>query len=263
MTSPTRASLALVLALPLALSACSDEGEVPPGELSGHGGGASTSTTGAGGATTTTTTSAGGAGGATTTTSGGGGATSAGGAGGGATSAGGAGGAGGTTTTTSGSGGGGGGGGTPCTWQAGKDVCGAGLYCDGCAGVCVPQPAKGAEGGEKSPVCGCDGNTYWNASVAASHLVGVASAGACSPGKTCGGFGGKACAAGLFCNYSGIPDVCLIADAGGTCWGMPAVCTPEVGFGPASRECGAAQCAWECDLVKKQVAFEVDGGCPQ
>jgi hypothetical protein len=124
-------------------------------------------------------------------------------------------------------------------------------------------PAKGSEQAPKQPVCGCDGVTYWNASVAASHAVGVASAGACSPGKTCAGFGNIKCPAGLYCNISGPPNVCQIADVGGTCWGMPETCTPEAGFGPQSRACNAAQCEWECDLVKKGAAFEIDGGCPK
>jgi hypothetical protein len=253
-----RASLFALIALPLALVACSDEGEVSPGELSGSGGSSATTTTSTSASTststsTTTTTGTGGAGGASTSTSAGGhgGATT-------TTGAGGQGGAG-----QGGAGQGGAGGGTACTWQAGKNPCGAGFYCDGCAGTCVAEPAAGAEEQAKAPVCGCDGATYWNASIAASHKVGVKSAGACASGGTCGGFGGQGCAAGLYCNYSVEPNVCQIADGAGQCWAMPATCKPEAGIGPQARACGAQSCAYECDLVKQQVAFQVDGGCPK
>lgn len=257
-----RASLVVSLALSVSVVACSDDGEVPPDSLSGQGGATTTAAGGSGLGGATTTTGAGGTGGTTTPTGGGGhggqattGGGGHGGAGGGAGAGqGGAGGSGGS---------GGAGGSTPCSWQANANTCGAGFYCDGCAGVCAPNPPKGSETPAKAPVCGCDGNTYWNASVAASYLVGVASAGACALGKTCGGFGGMQCAAGLYCNYSGLPNICQIADVGGKCWGMPLACVPDVGFGPPSRACKAAQCEWECDLIKKQAVFELDGVCPQ
>lgn len=249
-----RALLVVSLALSVPVVACSDDGEVPPDSLSGQGG-ATTTAAGGSGLGGATTTGAGGQGGTTTPTGGGGHGGQA------TTGTGGQGGAGGGKGGAGGSGGSGGS--APCNWQANANPCGAGFYCDGCAGVCAPNPMQGSETAAKSLVCGCDGNTYWNASVAGASLVGVAAVGACAQGKTCGGFGGMQCAAGLYCNYSGLPNICQIADVGGKCWGMPLTCVPDVGFGPQSRACKAAQCEWECELIKKQAVFELDGACPQ
>jgi hypothetical protein len=157
------------------------------------------------------------------------------------------------------------GGGMVCTWSAGNNPCGAGMYCDapGCGqGTCAPVGA--AEMPDKNAVCGCDTLTYWNASVAASHGVATSGAGACMPGKTCGGFGGFMCPAGASCNYGGADkSVCQIADGGGTCWVLPAQCGMVVGFGPQTRACGAMVCTDECDLIKQQVAWYPDNTCPQ
>jgi hypothetical protein len=238
-------AFALVVAPASVFAGCSDDDDDASLTTASSGAGASTSAS--------TAASAGGA-----AASGGTGA----GAGGG-TATGGTGGAGGGAT-------GGTGGGAACVWNGEEDTCGPGSYCDavGCgAGTCVPVADIGDEQPDKAPVCGCDGATYWNASVAASHGTPVSSAGECPAPEFCGGFGNLPCpatlAGRLSCNYGGNDaSVCLISDQGGACWGMPAKC-PSIVIGATTRACGAASCDDECELIKQGVTFYPDLSCPQ
>jgi hypothetical protein len=161
---------------------------------------------------------------------------------------------------------GGSGSGSACQWGP-NSTCGDGLYCKapGCGmGTC--QPIGNVEQDPKAPVCGCDGVTYWNDSIAASHGMAVSSAGECGPAatKTCGGFGGIQCPAGAFCNYKAPNKLgCGVADAGGACWAVPKICGGGIGFGPNTRECNAVLCKDECELIKSEVVWYVDNTCPQ
>ena len=157
-----------------------------------------------------------------------------------------------------------GGGGPVCHWKI-NDPCGAGMFCqaDGCGdGTC--QPVGTTEDQTRQPVCGCDGVTYWNASVAAKHGMPAQSLGECSPAKTCGGFANQQCPAGASCNYRQADKTgCGIADGSGTCWTVPSVCVPMAGIGPQTRGCGSASCTDECDLIKLQTLWYPDSSCPQ
>ena len=97
-------------------------------------------------------------------------------------------------------GGGGSDGGISCRWGD-LGACPNGQYCNalGCnSGTCMPLPA---EGSAKNPVCGCDGISYWNVSVAAHRGMSVKSTGECSPSRTCAGFAGEPCPDhAAFCN---------------------------------------------------------------
>jgi len=225
----------------------------------------STTSTGSGGGGTGGTAGTGGTGGTGTTGETGGTGTT------GATGGGGTGGTGATGATGGGGtgatgGGGTGGSGGDCTW-AKDDPCGPGQYCKAAncgAGTCVPIGTL--EEADRVPTCGCDGVTYWNATVAASHGMSVAANGECAIGTQaqCGGFAGLQCPDGASCNNK-IPDKnsCNIADLGGTCWGVPKNCDGGIGFGPNTRACGAANCANECNLIKGEAPWYVDNTCPQ
>lgn len=141
--------------------------------------------------------------------------------------------------------------------------CGVGFYCDapGCGlGTCKPAPA---ETSTKTPICGCDGVTYWNATVAQNHGVTPQSAGACQPSKTCGGFANIKCPAGTKCNFKQPNQQgCQISDPTGECWGLPAQC-PQIVIGPQQRECGSQKCTEECAVIKSGVTWFSDNTCPQ
>lgn len=166
-------------------------------------------------------------------------------------------------TGTGGTGTGSTGAGVPCHWNK-NDPCGPGMYCDaaGCGdGFC--KPAGAAEAQDRAPVCGCDGLSYWNQSVAASHGTAIQSSGACSPAKVCGTIHGYMCPAGAACNYKvADKDGCNVSDLGGECWVLPATC-PQIVVGPTQHACDSLSCTDECNLIRLGTPWYDDPTCPQ
>jgi hypothetical protein len=231
-------------ALLAAVWGCGSGGETTAASGTSGSGGASATTSGTGGASTT----AGGTGGANAATS-----TGQGGAGGSSAA---------STSVGSSSASSSGTGTSACTWAA-VDPCGPGMYCDAptCQqGTCAPT--GGVETSDKTPVCGCDDVTYWNASVAKKQGQSVVKTGACAPGKTCGGFANLKCPGAATCAYQ-LSDSgqCNIADIGGNCWATPTACPPVV-IGSKTRACGAGKCADECTLIKGSASYYTDSTCP-
>jgi hypothetical protein len=183
---------------------------------------------------------------------------------------GGFGGSGGGGAGTSGSGGSAGtagtagtGGATSCRWGV-SGACPPGQYCNasGCdTGTCATLPG---ESSNINPVCGCDGLTYWNVSVAGHLGVSVKSTGECSPGTTCGGIAGMQCPGNVaVCNMKLTTSaLCAAADLAGTCWVLPTICPSGPSIGPVTRACGAPACKSECDLIRSQQPWYDDNSCP-
>ncbi|MCA9619791.1 MAG: hypothetical protein KC731_12280 [Myxococcales bacterium] len=160
-------------------------------------------------------------------------------------------------------GGGGGGDGTlgsPCTW--GGAPCNSGLYCysTNCgAGTCTPILTIGAQQKNLAPVCGCDGVTYFNASIAQSRAMSESHLGACSSVEDVACSSQSPCAAGLFCNR-GVTTASQCSMASGRCWGVPFACDT---LGAAGRGCGAPMlCADICSLIQSQNPWTEDLTCP-
>ncbi|MEZ4465296.1 MAG: hypothetical protein R3F43_12630 [bacterium] len=108
---------------------------------------------------------------------------------------------------------------------ASDDACDAGSYCDfgaqcGDAGRCAPQPENCRA--VDAPVCGCDGESYGNACLAALAGVSVASDGPCRVvDARCSAE--RPCADGQYCDYGA-----MCGDGGltGRCVDQPAACRP-------------------------------------
>ncbi len=163
-----------------------------------------------------------------------------------------------------GQGGSGGSGPITCQWSPTSNPCPASHYCDavGCGtGVCVPIPQTQSD--QHAPVCGCDGVNYWNATVAGTHAMSVASNGECSAAAFCGGFGSLQCpSTAHYCSHiRQSSQECSVADMGGVCWGMPQQC-PVILIGPQHSLCYSTPCISLCDAIKSQQPFYFDSSCP-
>lgn len=138
-----------------------------------------------------------------------------------------------------------------CTWSD-VNACGPGKYCDStdCGkGKCVLLGEKEATG--KAPVCGCDGVTYWNESVAKKNGMSVKKSGECGDeGVVCPGIvecpNKATCARPVKeCSEEGM----------GTCWMTPTLC-PVVDIKVESgKGCGEFACTTECGLIKVSKMF--------
>lgn len=125
-------------------------------------------------------------------------------------------------------------------------------YCqsaDCAGGTCVPKGET--ETRIKDAQCGCDGVTYWNASVAAKRGVSIKNAGACeATAKICGGLAPAPCPEDTHCNILGKDALsCGVADRSGTCWALPQQC-PNVQNSQRVRLCLASACIEECDAIR-------------
>jgi hypothetical protein len=144
--------------------------------------------------------------------------------------------------------------------------------CSDVAGTCEMRPVVCEE--EASPVCGCDGITYWNdclrrAAGITAMTVGVCEDNAvvCGRGPKSGpsGPGSEECPTDTFCARllpSGGPPDCP-SDVLGTCWARPAVCPDRAG---PDRwvACGASRspCATTCDAIRTGERYKRAKACP-
>ncbi|MBX3208581.1 MAG: hypothetical protein KF764_26345 [Labilithrix sp.] len=152
--------------------------------------------------------------------------------------------------------------GADCEWSEDGDSCGPGMYCatKSCGkGTCAPIGA--IETSARKPVCGCDGITYWNDSVAAKHGMSVAKATACGNNESVSCNEGDPCPAGVSCNRRvGSGAGCALGEQDGTCWRMPATC-PPVASDSKARSCASAKCSDECPLIKAEAPWYVAAVC--
>lgn len=144
-----------------------------------------------------------------------------------------------------------------CQWGH-NNPCPSGYFCNatGCgAGTCIPKLTK--TGNQYNPVCGCDGVTYWNPSVAGYFGMAVNTTGACiATAVKCSK--ASPCAAGLHCNNRRDQALCAVPSTLGVCWGLPEQCPAD----PKGQPCVAptTQCTSKCDLIQTETPWYV-GSC--
>ncbi|MBX3228540.1 MAG: hypothetical protein KIT84_07800 [Labilithrix sp.] len=155
--------------------------------------------------------------------------------------------------------------GGPVTCEWGKDdTCPAGYYCDSAScgrGVCVQKAAVVTTA--RNPQCGCDGITYWNASIASNAGMSIRSSNACPADNAvrCGGLVPSTCPGGTSCNMQ----VRNKAECGGigpsgACWKLPPSCGAPSTSNLRARPCGngTPACADVCIAIQKQVQWYDD-----
>lgn len=136
--------------------------------------------------------------------------------------------------------------------------------CATSGGTCTKKPVLTTPPPTATPICGCDGITYWDENVAASIGVNKKADGRCTTGeKTCNGQG--KCPSGSFCNLE--VSVCGVGGGqDGLCWGLPSSCPSSSAAGVVTaRTCnggGGVTCGTTyCQAVRSERSFST-AGCP-
>jgi hypothetical protein len=185
-------------------------------------------------------------------------------------SGGGTGGVGGVGGSPGGTGGAGGtGGGTSGCSSNGE--CAASEFCakSSClavTGTCEPRPTTCTA--TESPVCGCDGISYWNDCLRQQYGIASSTLFTCSSTdpntQSCGGFANLQCPnPNAVCAYM-FPGklTCQISDPLGKCWVMPAQC-PSIVVGASWRDCnGSNTCVSVCNAILSEQPYYHDNTCP-
>jgi hypothetical protein len=139
--------------------------------------------------------------------------------------------------------------------------------CRDLAGTCATRDIVCEE--DPSPVCGCDGVTYWNDCLRRASGVTSMRPGHCEgpdaqpcglepgpgpgPGPVPPGSRGGGCGAGFSCArlLPPSPNQCPL-ELSGTCWALPAVCPPPTSEPDRWTPCGmpATACTTTCDAIR-------------
>lgn len=133
--------------------------------------------------------------------------------------------------------------------------------CDDVTGGCAPRPIMCDE--SSSPVCGCDGTTYWNDCVRKSNAATSATQGSCDTSAlTCDD--ATPCPSGAYCARL-YPQGQCDTNGSGACWVLPLNCPEaDAGDGLIWMKCPATplDCASTCDAIRSQATYASAQSCP-
>lgn len=156
------------------------------------------------------------------------------------------------------------GGGNACVPNT-PNACPAGSYCEAVAcstttGTCTKKPTVTAAA---NPICGCDGVTYFNATLAANASVSTRATGQCVAGApTTASCGEQKCEGKQVCSLGHASAACN-GKASDICWIIPDNC--NAADKGTTRTCigngGGLQCTSLCNALKNEKDFYVDAQC--
>jgi Kazal-type serine protease inhibitor domain len=138
--------------------------------------------------------------------------------------------------------------------------------CDASTGTCQPVPTSCDD--VESPVCGCDGVTYFDDCLRKANSVASSTQRQCGfdSALPCGGPSGARCPAGTFCAQftfrpPGPPGPCP-PDVPGFCWALPSACPEATGM-MGWDSCSSMQlCLDTCTAIRQGGAYRHSFMCP-
>ncbi|MBX3127724.1 MAG: hypothetical protein KF718_13455 [Polyangiaceae bacterium] len=138
-----------------------------------------------------------------------------------------------------------------------SDFC-AKTSCNSANGTCTPRPVSCAD--NESPVCGCDGISYWNDCLRQQYGVASLRSNSACMGFDAAGCGLTSCpSADASCATLRSSSLGCLALGGGVCWMVPKSCPTAP---KTYRRCGtSSSCASKCEAIKSQQEHHADNTC--
>lgn len=115
---------------------------------------------------------------------------------------------------------------------------------------------------EFSPMCGCDGVTYWNDCLRRRAGIPLRAVGECfDVPAICGDRPTLGCPSGASCSRLVAPgEPCIAPDAPGVCWMLPDACDKALEQGPPVQFCGGGEpepCFDACSAIQSEKPFHI------